>query len=251
MQAQLRVASGKNKGNIIPLPVGKFLIGREEDCHLRPNSEAVSRHHCVFTSDEFAVRLRDLGSTNGTFVNGEKIARAVILHSGDKVSIGKLEFEVVVRDAAGQETQAALNAPAMDTLSTSPVRPRRFQSHPWQILRPKFRPTPKHKRPSLSLILPGCPRNLKLAPATILPITHREACRDMVNNRATANNQDTANNRVMVSNLVMVNSPATATDKCLGTASKRVIRSSCLRPMGTPVISRSNIIRNSHSIIPA
>ncbi|WP_437190845.1 FHA domain-containing protein [Planctomicrobium sp. SH527] len=96
-QAELSVVSGKQAGAVIPLPQGKFLIGREEDCHLRPNSELVSRHHCVFTVDEFTVRLRDLGSTNGTLVNGEKIRGGVVLNSGDIVSIGKIEFRVVIK----------------------------------------------------------------------------------------------------------------------------------------------------------
>lgn len=100
IHAELRIASGNKVGNSIPLPVGKFLVGREEDCHLRPNSDLVSRHHCVFTVDEYQVRLRDLGSTNGTLVNGERIKGAVTLKAGDRVLIGKLDFEVVLAEGA-------------------------------------------------------------------------------------------------------------------------------------------------------
>ncbi|WP_437229823.1 FHA domain-containing protein [Planctomicrobium sp. SH661] len=105
--AELKVVSGKQAGSLIPLPEGKFLIGREEDCHLRPNSDTVSRHHCVFTVDEFTVRLRDLGSTNGTLVNGERIRGGVMLNPGDIVSIGKIEFEIQIRDTS-METAAEL-----------------------------------------------------------------------------------------------------------------------------------------------
>jgi hypothetical protein len=104
LQAELKVASGKQEGNTIPLSPGKFLVGREEDCHLRPNSELISRHHCVFTLDEYALRVRDLGSTNGTFVNGERIRGGVVLNPGDVVSFGKLEFSVIIRDPAAEET---------------------------------------------------------------------------------------------------------------------------------------------------
>lgn len=107
-QAELRVATGKQMGSVIPLPVGKFLVGREEDYHLRPNSDLVSRHHCVFTSDEYSIRLRDLGSTNGTFVNGERIRGQVILKEGDRVVIGKLEFDMVIRDPSMEETSTNL-----------------------------------------------------------------------------------------------------------------------------------------------
>ncbi len=112
IQAELRIASGNKQGNSIPLPVGKFLVGREEDCHLRPNSDLVSRHHCVFTVDEFQIRLRDLGSTNGTLVNGERLKGAVTLQAGDRVLIGKLDFEVVILEGA------TVAAPVQSSLET-------------------------------------------------------------------------------------------------------------------------------------
>jgi len=95
--AELKVVGGKHAGQVIPLNRRKFLIGREQDCQLRPNSEMVSRHHCVFSLDDFSVRLRDLGSTNGTLVNGERIQREIVLTNTDRILIGNLEFELVVR----------------------------------------------------------------------------------------------------------------------------------------------------------
>lgn len=117
-QAELRVISGKQAGSSIPLKEGKFIVGREEDCHLRPNSDLVSRHHCVFTVDEYGIRLRDLGSTNGTFVNGERIKGGVTLNPGDKVSIGKLEFELV--DLSAEATSTNLSS-EMNTQITEPT----------------------------------------------------------------------------------------------------------------------------------
>jgi predicted component of type VI protein secretion system len=109
VRAELRVLLGRQQGTLIPLPAGKFLIGREEDCHLRPNSELVSRHHCVFTTDDFTVRVRDLGSTNGTLVNGERIRGAVVLRSGDRVAVGKIEVEVLIHDAAESPQSAPVS----------------------------------------------------------------------------------------------------------------------------------------------
>ncbi len=100
LKVELKVLEGRQQGKAIPLNVRQFLIGREEDCHLRPNSDLVSRHHCVFTVDDFTVRLRDLGSTNGTFVNGERVQGQVVLEPGDHVSVGKLSFEIVIRKGA-------------------------------------------------------------------------------------------------------------------------------------------------------
>jgi predicted component of type VI protein secretion system len=108
MHVELKVVEGKQQGSVIPLNRKKFLIGREEDCHLRPNSELVSRHHCVFTIDDFTVRLRDLGSTNGTYINDVRASGQVVLKHGDRIKIGKLTFEIAisqpaVRSAAPQQ----------------------------------------------------------------------------------------------------------------------------------------------------
>ncbi len=111
--AELKVVGGKHAGQVIPLNRRKFLIGREQDCQLRPNSEMVSRHHCVFSVDDFSVRLRDLGSTNGTIVNGERIRRETVLAAGDKVIIGNLEFELVVK--------AGVSVPDSDSKSVPSV----------------------------------------------------------------------------------------------------------------------------------
>ena len=118
-QAELRVVSGKHSGSSIPLPTGKFLVGREEDCHLRPNSDLVSRHHCVFILDDYGLRLRDLGSTNGSFVNGERLQGSVILNTGDQVTIGKLEFEVAIGDDLSEDTQTNLAASAQTEVITN------------------------------------------------------------------------------------------------------------------------------------
>lgn len=97
ISAELKVVGGKHAGQVIPLNRRKFLIGREQDCQLRPNSEMVSRHHCVFSVDDYSVRLRDLGSTNGTIVNGERIRRETVLSAGDRILIGNLDFEFILR----------------------------------------------------------------------------------------------------------------------------------------------------------
>ncbi|QDT65435.1 FHA domain-containing protein [Calycomorphotria hydatis] len=102
IQAELKVVGGKHAGKMIPLPKGKFLIGREKDCHLRPSSELISRHHCVFNLDDYTVRLRDLGSTNGTLVNEKRLQGETVLSAGDHVVIGPLHFEVVTTEVSAE-----------------------------------------------------------------------------------------------------------------------------------------------------
>ncbi|OYW24569.1 MAG: hypothetical protein B7Z55_01805 [Planctomycetales bacterium 12-60-4] len=112
LQAELKVLGGKFQGKAIPLNTRRFLVGREQDCHLRPNSDSVSRHHCVFVIDDYTVRLRDLGSTNGTRVNGELIRHETVLKDGDQIHIGKLHLELNVREGAAVESiPAVANAP--------------------------------------------------------------------------------------------------------------------------------------------
>ncbi len=112
MQAELKVVGGKQNNQVVQLPQGKFLIGREQDCHLRPNSELVSRHHCVFTTDEFGIRVRDLGSTNGTFVNGERVEGMSPLVSGDEIIFDTYRFSFVIMD--DDEPDASLDPLDLD-----------------------------------------------------------------------------------------------------------------------------------------
>lgn len=100
MDLRLKVSVGKNAGQELRIPPPKFLIGRGEDCQLRPKSDLISRHHCVLLVDEETVAIRDLGSRNGTFVNDERLFGEVELKTGDRIKFGPLEFDVVVAPLA-------------------------------------------------------------------------------------------------------------------------------------------------------
>jgi len=95
MNVKLVVVQGRSIGKEIPVRSPKFLIGRGIECHLRPNSDLVSRHHCmILIHDDEEVRLRDLGSTNGTLVNGIPIPNEVMLCAGDLIEVGPLVFQI-------------------------------------------------------------------------------------------------------------------------------------------------------------
>ncbi|HWE39034.1 MAG TPA: FHA domain-containing protein [Isosphaeraceae bacterium] len=100
MKAQLIVVQGKPEGKVIPLVGPVFKVGRNPDCHLRPQSEQVSREHAEFAVGPDQVTLRDLGSRNGTFVNGKSLSGTVALQNGDLVQIGHLTFAVSIQGAA-------------------------------------------------------------------------------------------------------------------------------------------------------
>lgn len=102
MQIRLKVLNGKSAGRELPVMHEEFLIGRHEECHLRPKSDAISRRHCVIRTREGKVFIEDLGSKNGTVVNGVKLQEETELGPGDVIRLGRLEFEVVAwaQDAA-------------------------------------------------------------------------------------------------------------------------------------------------------
>lgn len=94
MVVKLIVASGKSAGRSISLKNGKILIGRAEDCDVRPLGEEVSRRHCIVVADGTGVTVEDLKSRNGTYVNGVRIPAKVTLADGDIVRVGPLELKV-------------------------------------------------------------------------------------------------------------------------------------------------------------
>lgn len=101
MEVKLVVTQGKQAGQEVPIPGRKFFIGRAEDCQLRPHSDLISRHHCVILVEEGFVAIRDFGSKNGTYVNGNRVTSEVELKAGDRLKVGQLEFEVRMDVAVG------------------------------------------------------------------------------------------------------------------------------------------------------
>ena len=94
MELKLKITDGKNAGQEVPVSGRKFFIGRAEDCHLRPGSDLISRHHCVLLIEDGYVGIRDFGSKNGTFVNDERVVGERELKPGDRLKVGPLHFEV-------------------------------------------------------------------------------------------------------------------------------------------------------------
>ncbi len=99
MKVQLLVVQGHPQGKGLLFPCGEFVFGRGGECHIRPNSEWVSRQHCLLRVRADGVFLRDLGSTNGTLVNGKRLIGECALAHGDQLQIGPLVFEVCLEEA--------------------------------------------------------------------------------------------------------------------------------------------------------
>jgi predicted component of type VI protein secretion system len=102
MIAKLVVASGKSAGRPIAIKRGRLLIGRAEECDVRPLSEEVSRRHCAVVVGPADVWVEDLGSRNGTFVNGDKITAKTRVRDNDVIRVGSLELRVSCSDPAAR-----------------------------------------------------------------------------------------------------------------------------------------------------
>ena len=102
MHVRLKVLRGSNAGKEIPVASPKCLIGRGDDCHLRPQVDAISRHHCEILTTENEVIVRDLKSRNGTFVNGEPVVGEAVLLAGDTLKVGPIEFEALIEQSVAK-----------------------------------------------------------------------------------------------------------------------------------------------------
>src|SRR5262245_11238711 len=83
----LRLESGERSGETIPIPRGGLTIGRRPDNQLQISESSISGRHAELVVDDRGVTLRDLGSTNGTKVGGERVVERRLAH-GDDVSFG-------------------------------------------------------------------------------------------------------------------------------------------------------------------
>ena len=114
---RLRIIEGKDKGVLVALESPPVTIGRSDDNRVILSPEiAASRHHAELTEDDGVWSVRDLGSMNGTWVNGERIEWPRVLRVGDKIKIAGdvMVFEVDADDGpvAQRSTASTVNLDA-------------------------------------------------------------------------------------------------------------------------------------------
>ena len=80
-------------GSPIEITKDLVVVGRKEDCDIQLDHKSVSKQHCVIVKTDGLLLVRDMGSTNGTRVNGQRVRRAALLPN-DQLSIASLRYKV-------------------------------------------------------------------------------------------------------------------------------------------------------------
>ena len=93
---------------------------------MRSTNNLISRHHCVIHVGPCVIAVQDLGSKNGTWVNGEQVRGHRFLQSGDRLAVGPLEFEIQVNAAQGGDPELEPEeAQGTETPTKSPNKKKR------------------------------------------------------------------------------------------------------------------------------
>src|SRR5712692_6383670 len=85
--ATLVIVQGPGAGKPFPLGNDCSVIGRSADADIRLPSQVVSRHHAKIWCENGTYFIQDLGSSNGTLVNGKRIAGSQVLEDGDRLTM--------------------------------------------------------------------------------------------------------------------------------------------------------------------
>lgn len=94
-EVSIVLRSGGDSGNEFPIEKSGVVLGRADDADLQFADDSMSSQHAVLEFADEGMRIRDLGSMNGTFVNGSEV-KAAELKNGDRFQLGGHEFQLIV-----------------------------------------------------------------------------------------------------------------------------------------------------------
>jgi predicted component of type VI protein secretion system len=113
MKVRLRVLHGKlqdkeghGRGTDVKIPGPRFVIGSAEDCAMCCKSTSVRPHHCEIFVGQQEASVRSLSKEASTLINGQPVEHEQVLHHGDVLRIGRLEFEVLIEVLASAADSA-------------------------------------------------------------------------------------------------------------------------------------------------
>ncbi len=156
-QYQFVMRSGPTPGATFSLEGDQLIIGRDTASNIAINDAEVSRKHARMTFQGGKYVIEDLGSTNGTFVNGQRLASPAVLKSGDVVSLGEqivLMYEAMVSDPGATVMSARKSQPrpapmpvAAPSPAPAPAQQQYYAPPPSANLPPAAAPKPANNLP--------------------------------------------------------------------------------------------------------
>jgi hypothetical protein len=93
VEISLVIVQANGRTQEMPVRKERMLFGRKEDCQVRIPVSSVSREHCEMKVEAEKATVRDLGSSNGTYINGERVQEHQ-LSAGDLIAVGPAVFVV-------------------------------------------------------------------------------------------------------------------------------------------------------------
>jgi pSer/pThr/pTyr-binding forkhead associated (FHA) protein len=145
---RLTIIKGFNKGEVYPLEADEIIIGRGEENEIVLNIAEVSRTHAVLTKAEEGFMIKDLGSTNGTYVDKKKVGEKYLLKPGDTIMLGDAIYMTYQVDLDPEETLVAPRPEETPDAEVTAVTPK-----PADEQRESAPPTAPRKRKSAEQVL--------------------------------------------------------------------------------------------------
>lgn len=122
MKARLIESLGAGPIREFPLQGDTVLLGRGDDCDLTIHDQEVSRHHCEIRLRAGEASAADLGSSNGTFVNGKRLVSTTRLKTGDELRLGGAQFVVDLGDDPTFQVPESASDPQTATRTVKDLR---------------------------------------------------------------------------------------------------------------------------------
>ena len=134
-KAFLMVSTGPTAGTVFPVAQRSLVIGRSPSADVRIDEHAVSNEHARLEQTDAGITLLDLGSTNGTYVNGRRVVDGALLVGGDNIQMGATTFTFVTRESGVPKGTVRLQNPHAD-LPPDMARSRRAEAENLSVAAP-------------------------------------------------------------------------------------------------------------------
>ncbi|MEP3479374.1 MAG: FHA domain-containing protein [Fuerstiella sp.] len=118
-----------DRKRLIPIDRAVILVGRSAECDVViTTSQKISRQHCCLVQSDQSYFVRDLGSMNGVWLNGQKVNREAEMKAGDRLCIGDVEFKLFTNVKVESKKQLRTDGVTEEDLASQAVRTNSIES---------------------------------------------------------------------------------------------------------------------------